>query len=52
MRIARKHFSLWQIVPPNQAEMMFNAIKAKKIPCALLMFKGISSSFLCIEFIV
>ena len=32
-----------QIVPPNQAELMFESIKKKGIPCALVMFEGKSS---------
>ncbi|ELT96587.1 hypothetical protein CAPTEDRAFT_219862 [Capitella teleta] len=34
-----------KIVPPNQAEMMFNAIKEKKIPCAMVIFKGEQHGF-------
>ena len=29
-----------QVVPPIQAEMMFNAVKAKGIPCAFILYKG------------
>jgi dipeptidyl aminopeptidase/acylaminoacyl peptidase len=34
-----------QIVPPNQAEMMFEAVKAKGIPVAYLPFEGEQHGF-------
>ncbi len=34
-----------RIVPPNQAEMMFDAVKAKGIPCAYLPFEGEQHGF-------
>ena len=34
-----------RIVPPNQAEMMFNAVRAKGIPCAYLPFEGEQHGF-------
>ena len=29
-----------QIVPPNQAEMMYTAVKAKGLPAMYVLFKG------------
>lgn len=29
-----------QIVPPNQAEMMYKAVKEKGIPCMYVLFEG------------
>jgi dipeptidyl aminopeptidase/acylaminoacyl peptidase len=34
-----------EIVPPNQAEMMFAAVKAKGIPVAYLPFEGEQHGF-------
>lgn len=34
-----------KIVPPNQAELMFNAVKAKGLPCAYVLFKGEQHGF-------
>ena len=34
-----------RIVPPNQAEMMFDAVRAKGIPCAYLPFEGEQHGF-------
>jgi dipeptidyl aminopeptidase/acylaminoacyl peptidase len=34
-----------KIVPPNQAEMMFEAVKAKGIPVAYLPFEGEQHGF-------
>ena len=34
-----------RIVPPNQAEMMFDAVRAKGIPCAYLLFEGEQHGF-------
>ncbi len=34
-----------KIVPPNQAEMMFEAVRAKGIPVAFLLFKGEQHGF-------
>ena len=34
-----------RIVPPNQAEMMFAAVRAKGIPCAYLPFEGEQHGF-------
>ena len=34
-----------RIVPPNQAEMMFNAVQSKGIPCAYLPFPGEQHGF-------
>ncbi|MGD0612261.1 MAG: S9 family peptidase [Anaerolineales bacterium] len=33
------------VVPPDQAEMMFKAVRAKKIPVAYLLFKGEQHGF-------
>ena len=32
---------MFQIVPPNQAETMYKAVKAKGLPTAYVLFKGI-----------
>ena len=34
-----------RIVPPNQAEMMFDAVRSKGIPCAYLPFEGEQHGF-------
>ena len=34
-----------KIVPPNQAEMMFNALKSKGIPASLVIYKGEQHGF-------
>ena len=34
-----------KIVPPNQAEMMFDAVRSKGIPCAYLPFEGEQHGF-------
>jgi hypothetical protein len=34
------HCSLFQVVLPNQAEMMFNAVKEKGIPCCYVLYEG------------
>ena len=34
-----------QIVPLNQATAMYEAVKAKKIPCALVVFEGEQHGF-------
>lgn len=34
-----------EIVPPNQAQIMFDAIKAKGTPTALVMFEGEQHGF-------
>ena len=34
-----------RIVPPNQAEMMFDAVRSKGIPCAYLAFEGEQHGF-------
>ena len=34
-----------RIVPPNQAEMMFDAVRAKGLPCAYLPFEGEQHGF-------
>lgn len=34
-----------EVVPPNQAEVMFKAIKGKGIPTALVMFEGEQHGF-------
>ena len=34
-----------QIVPPNQAEMMFDAVKAKGVPTAYIPFEGEQHGF-------
>ncbi|XP_064600523.1 uncharacterized protein LOC135466778 [Liolophura sinensis] len=34
-----------KIVPPNQAEMMYNAVKAKKLPTVYVLFKGEQHGF-------
>ena len=34
-----------RIVPPNQAEMMFDAVRNKGIPCAYLPFEGEQHGF-------
>ncbi len=34
-----------RIVPPNQAEMMFEAVRSKGIPCAYLAFEGDQHGF-------
>ena len=34
-----------RIVPPNQAEMMFDAVRSKEIPCAYLPFEGEQHGF-------
>ncbi|MGO4957286.1 alpha/beta hydrolase family protein [Luteococcus sp. Sow4_B9] len=34
-----------KVVPPNQAEAMANAVRAKKLPVALLMFEGEGHGF-------
>ncbi len=34
-----------RIVPPNQAEMMFEAVRAKGLPCAYLPFEGEQHGF-------
>ena len=33
-------YFIFQVVPPNQAQMMYEAVKAKGLPCCLVMFKG------------
>jgi dipeptidyl aminopeptidase/acylaminoacyl peptidase len=33
-------YPLFQIVPPNQAELMYNAIKEKGIPCCYVLYEG------------
>ena len=39
-KFVRIHCSLFQIVLPNQAEMMFNAVKEKGIPCCYVLYEG------------
>lgn len=34
-----------KIVPPNQAELMFDAVKAKGLPCALKIYEGEQHGF-------
>lgn len=34
-----------EVVPPNQAEVMYDAIKKKGIPTALVMFEGEQHGF-------
>jgi dipeptidyl aminopeptidase/acylaminoacyl peptidase len=34
-----------KVVPPNQAEMMFDAVKAKGLPVAMLLFEGEQHGF-------
>lgn len=34
-----------KIVPPNQAEMMYNALKSKNIPTTLVLYKGEQHGF-------
>lgn len=34
-----------KIVPPNQAELMYKALLAKGLPCALKMYKGEQHGF-------
>jgi dipeptidyl aminopeptidase/acylaminoacyl peptidase len=34
-----------QVVPPNQAERMYEAVRAKKVPVAYLLFKGEQHGF-------
>ena len=34
-----------KIVPPNQAEMMFEAVRAKELPVAYLLFEGEQHGF-------
>jgi hypothetical protein len=38
--IVRIHCSLFQVVLPNQAEMMFNVVKEKGIPCCYVLYEG------------
>jgi dipeptidyl aminopeptidase/acylaminoacyl peptidase len=33
-------FDYFQIVPPNQAEMMYKAVKDKGIPTMFVLFEG------------
>ncbi|KAF6030139.1 hypothetical protein EB796_011551 [Bugula neritina] len=34
-----------KVVPPNQAQMMFDSVKKKGIPCSLVMFEGEQHGF-------
>jgi dipeptidyl aminopeptidase/acylaminoacyl peptidase len=34
-----------KVVPPNQAQMMFDAVNAKGLPVALVMFEGEQHGF-------
>ena len=39
--LMKRLISMFQIVPPNQAETMYKAVKAKGLPTAYVLFKGI-----------
>ena len=40
---------LLQVVPPNQAQMMYDAVKAKGLPTVFVLFKGMDVPWKAIE---